>query len=337
MNEDVFGNDDMFGVEILRVSLPVRAAAQRIVGCAAREIAFLRIVDGPHAGFGECAPLAGLHRERLDECVEAIERWSDGEIEFEAMPPSAAFAASCAIETAEGFGTRPTGPVAVAGFFSGGVDEIDDAVAHTLRAHRTVKLKIGRASEADERALIGRVLELVPDARLRLDGNRRMTEAECVACVHGFDAERFEYLEDPLVDPSRLAALSARTGIAVALDETVVDDSSAARALRDELAREDCVAAWVLRLSALGPLARVRSIAREAEARGAHAVLSTAYESSYALRLAAHFAASLANGRCAHGLGTASLLAEDSCAPAIPAGGFLACEPLSAPFAEAWA
>jgi o-succinylbenzoate synthase len=330
-------SDDFAGVEILRVSLPVRAAARRIVGCSEREIAFVRVFDGPHAGVGECAPLAGLHRERLDDAIEAIERWSDGEIEFEEMPPSAAFAASCAVETAEGFGTRAAGPVAVAAFFSGGVDEIDDAVAHTLRAHRSVKLKIGRASEEAERALIGRVLELVPDARLRLDGNRMLSEVECAARVHGFDAERFEYLEDPLQDPSRLAALSARTGIAVALDETVVDDSPAARALRDELAREDCVAAWVLRLSALGPLARVRSIAREAEARGAHAVLSTAYESSYALRLAAHFAASLANGRCAHGLGTASLLAEDSCAPAIPAGGFLACEPLSAPFAEAWA
>ena len=127
-------SDDMLGVEILRVSLPVRAEAQRIVGCAAREIAFLRIADGPHAGFGECAPLAGLHREGLDESVEAIERWSDGEIEFEAMPPSAAFAASCAIETSEGFGTRPSGPVAVAAFFSGGVEEIDDAAAHMLCA-----------------------------------------------------------------------------------------------------------------------------------------------------------------------------------------------------------
>ena len=330
-------NDEFHGVEILRVSLAVCPAARRIVGCDARDIAFVRVAHGAHAGYGECAPLAGLHAESLDECIEAIERWSDGELDEADMPPSAAFAASCAVETAEGLGTRAAAPVAVAGFFAGGVEELDERAAHEMRAHRTLKLKIGRASEADERALIGRVLELVPDARLRLDGNRRMTEAECVARVHGFDAERFEYLEDPLVDPSRLAALSARTGIAVALDETVVDDSPAARALRDELAREDCVAAWVLRLSALGPLARVRSIAREAEARGAHAVLSTAYESSYALRLAAHLAASLANGRCAHGLGTASLLAEDSCAPAIPVAGFLACEPLSAPFAEAWA
>jgi o-succinylbenzoate synthase len=329
-------SDDIAGVEILRVSLPVRAAAQRIVGSSAREIAFVRVFDGPHAGFGECAPLAGLHRESLDESIDAIERWSDGELEFEEMPSSAAFAASCAIEAAEGFGTRAAGPVAVAAFFSGGIAEIDDAVTHTLRTHRTVKLKIGRASEADDRALIGRVLELVPDARLRLDGNRMLTEAECAARVHGFDAERFEYLEDPLKDPSRLAALSARTGIAVALDETIVDGSPAALALRDELAREDCVAAWVLRLSALGPLARVRALAHEAETRGAHAVLSTAYESSYALRFAAHLAASLPNGRCAHGLGTASLLLEDSCAPALPEGGFLACPPLPAPFAEAW-
>jgi len=323
-------------VEILCVSLAVRAEAQRIVGCSVRETAFLRVADGPHAGFGECAPLAGLHRESLADCIEAIERWSDGEIEFEEMPPSAAFAASCAIETAEGFGTRAAGPVAVAAFFAGGVDDLDDPALHLLRSHRSIKLKIGRASEANDRALIGRVLELVPDARLRLDGNRRLTEAECAARVHGFDAERFEYLEDPLVDPARLASLSARTGIAVALDETVVDTSPAAAALRDELAREDCVAAWVLRLSALGPLARVRSLARDAEARGAHAVLSTAYESSYALRLAAHLAASLPNARCAHGVGTASLLLEDSCAPAISEGGFLECPPLPAPFAEAW-
>jgi len=323
-------------VEILPVSLAVRREAQRIVGCAARDAAFLRVADGPHAGFGECAPLAGLHRESLEDAIEALERWSDGELEFDAMPPSAAFAASCAIETAEGFGTRAAGPVAVAAFFAGGVDDLDDGALHLLRTHRAIKLKIGRASEADDRALIGRVLELVPDARLRLDGNRRLTEAECAARVHGFDAERFEYLEDPLVDPSRLAALAARTGIAVALDETVVDASAAARALRDELAREDCVAAWVLRMSLVGPLARVRALAREAELRGAHAVLSTAYERSYTLRLAAHLAASLPNARCAHGIGTAPLLLEDSCAPALSEGGFLECPPLPAPFAEAW-
>jgi o-succinylbenzoate synthase len=322
--------------EILRVSLAVRADARRIVGAATREVAFVRVADGPHAGFGECAPLTGLHGESLDESIEAIERWADGEIEFDGMPPSAAFAASCALETAEGFGTRAAGPVAVAAFFAGGADELDAAAVQALAGARTVKLKIGRADEAADRALIARALEALPDARFRLDGNRRLAEAECVARVHGFDAERFEYLEDPLVDPSRLAALSARTGIAIALDETVVDASSAARELRDELAREDCVAAWVLRMSALGPLSRVRALARDAEARGAHAVLSTAYESSYTLRLAAHFASSLANARCAHGLGTAALLLEDSCASALSEGGFLECPPLPAPFAEAW-
>jgi o-succinylbenzoate synthase len=340
MMDDLHGDGahggDVAGVEILRVSLPVRPEARGIVGCDAREVAFVRVVDGPHAGFGECAPLAGLHRESLDECIEAIERWSDGEIEFDAMPPCAAFAASCAVETAEGFGTRVSGPVAVAGFFAGSAEDFDGAAIQALGGARSVKLKIGRADERAERALIARVLDALPSARLRLDGNRRLSEAECVARVQGFEAERFEYLEDPLKDPSRLVALSARTGIAVALDETIVDQSREARALRDELSRQDCVTAWVLRLSALGPLARVRELAHEAEERGAHAVLSTAYESSYGLRLAAHLAASIPNARCAHGLGTSWVLAEDACAPARASGGFLDCAPLPAPFAEAW-
>ena len=128
---------DVAGVEILRVSLPVRSEARGIVGCDSREVAFVRVVDGPHAGFGECAPLAGLHRESLDECIEAIERWSDGEIEFDAMPPCAAFAASCAVETAEVFGTRVSGPVAVAGFFAGSAEDFDGAAIQALGGARS--------------------------------------------------------------------------------------------------------------------------------------------------------------------------------------------------------
>ena len=329
---------DPAGVEILRASLAVRDGARRLVGADAREVAFLRVTDGGKVGFGECAPLVGLHRETLDEAIDALERWADGAVEPDAMPPSAAFAATCAIATLEGFGSRPAGDVEVAAFFAGGVDELDADAAAALAASgaRTLKLKIGRAGAEAERALVARVLELLPGARLRLDGNRRLSEDDCLARLRGFDASRFEYLEDPLEDPSRLASLAARSGIAIALDETVLDRSGAAGALRDELARAGCVAAWVLRLSVLGPLARTRALAQEAEARGAKAVLSTAYESSYALRLAAHLAATLPNGRCAHGLGTAALLAEDSCAPAMPVAGAIAADPLPVPFVEAW-
>ena len=79
---------------ILRVSLEVQPFARAIVGCSAREVAFLRIEDEVtgRVGFGECAPLPGLHRESLDEALSAIEDWMDGIREVDELPPSAAFA-----------------------------------------------------------------------------------------------------------------------------------------------------------------------------------------------------------------------------------------------------
>ena len=122
----------------------------------------------------------------------------------------------------------------------------------------------------------------------------------------------------------------------VALDELVVDASPSARALREELAATKCVAAWVLRMSAIGSLDAVHDRAAEAARCGADVVLSTAYESSYSLRLAVHLAAAIPNARRAHGLGTAHLLLSDSCASAAIRDGVLAGVPLPVPFAEAW-
>ena len=83
--------------------------------------------------------------------------------------------------------------------------------------------------------------------------------ASCAELLRGVDPARIEYLEEPLADPSELAALSGRTGMPIALDELVVDASPEARALREELARTKCVAAWVLRMSALGSLDAIRA------------------------------------------------------------------------------
>ena len=65
-------------VEMLRVSFPVVAKARALVGSPTREAVFLRVNDGVCAGFGECAPLAGMHHESLDDAMTALEEWSDG-------------------------------------------------------------------------------------------------------------------------------------------------------------------------------------------------------------------------------------------------------------------
>lgn len=323
---------------ILRASLEVQPFAHAVVGSAAREVAFLRIEDDVtgRVGFGECAPLRGLHRETLDEALSAIEDWMDGIREVDELPPSAAFAVSCALATSAGFASGIVRDAEVAGFFGGTAAEFTDGEVARLRGMRSVKLKIGRTSPADDRALVLRALDALPQARLRLDGNRRLSLASCTELLRGVDPARIEYLEEPLADPSELPALSYATGMPIALDELVVDSSPEARALREDLARMKCVAAWVLRMSAIGPLDRTYDLAEDAARQGIEIVLSTAYESSYTLRLAAHVAAAIPNARRAHGLGTAHVLLQDSCASAAVVGGRIEGTPVPVPFAEAW-
>lgn len=324
------------GTEILRVALAVRPEARGVVGCAAREVAFLRVSDGVRAGYGECAPLAGLHREDLDACIEALEAWSDGSLGLEAMPPSAAFAASTALAMFDGFGFRACAPAKAAAFFAGGSADLGGGAVEALADAATIKLKIGRADAQEERAFLARAAAAWPHARFRIDGNRRLDAAGCIARLGALDRARIEYLEEPLADPSGLADLSREAGVPVALDELVADPGDEARALRERLSGTGCVAAWVIRLSAIGPIEAVRARAGEAARLGVDAVLSTAYESSFSLRVAVHLAASIPNARRAHGIGTAALLAEDSCAPAQVVRGEIAGDPLPVPFAEAW-
>ena len=323
-------------VEMLRVSFPVVAKARALVGSPTREAVFLRVNDGVCAGFGECAPLAGMHHESLDDAMTALEEWSDGARELEELPPCAAFAASCAVETMEGFGQQAVRNAAVAHLFVRDGNAHGDELFFELRDARVVKVKIGRASAAFEMQLLRTLLRELPHIQLRLDGNRSLTRDECMERVHGLDAARIEYLEDPLRNPHELASLAHATGIRIALDETVLDDSIEAIALRESLARDGCVAAWVLRMSRLGSLESVRIRAAQAASLGADAVLSTAFESSYSLRVAVHLAASIPNARRAHGLGTAWVLANDSCAPALIEDGAIAGTPLPIPFAQAW-
>lgn len=329
------------GAEILRVSLAVRPEAQRVVGCTAREAAFLRLVDedAGSVGFGECAPLPGLHRESLDEAIEALERWIDGACDIEELPPSAAFAASTAAAMLDGFGAKPCAPAQVAAFFPGARADLDAPAVAALADAPVIKLKIGRAGVAEERAFLERAFAAWPRARFRLDGNRRMALGDCVALLRGLDLGRVEYVEEPLAQVGQLLQLSAEAGVTVALDELAAEPGDDARARRAGFAGHGgrgCVGVWVLRMSALGSIEAIRARADEAARLGVDVVLSTAYESSFSLRVAVHLAATIPNARRAHGIGTAGLLAEDSCAPARVERGEIAGDPLPVPFAEAW-
>ena len=325
-------------VRMLPARLPVRERDRAVVGAAARDAIFVRLDRDGRSGFGECAPLGGSDAP-IDECRRALEAWSAAGATADAvvsLPAPARLAASAAIETHAGLGAISRPPVPAAAYFGAGPTALDDAALDRLRRGAAIKLKIGRWPAGEERRMLERVLREIPGPRLRLDGNRSMRLDDCVALVRGLPAERFEYLEEPVVDPSDLGLLRERTGIEVALDELVLDATAEARDLRDRLGAGGGACAWVIRMSRIGSLDDVRRAMRVAASRGCDPVLSTAYESSWTIRLAAHLAHSMnATGR-PHGLGTADVLETDACAPATLASGCVPCGPIPVPLEGRW-
>lgn len=325
-------------VRMLRARFPVREGDRAVVGVPARDAVFLRIDLDGRSGFGECAPLGGADAT-LDACERALAAWSSAGAagdSISSLPPPARLAASAAIETLAGFGATPQAPVPAASYFGAGPEALDDASIDRLRRGTSAKVKVGRAAPTEERRMLERILREIPGTRLRLDGNRSMRLDDCIGLVRGLPTERFEYLEEPIHDPSDLGRLHRHTGIDIALDELVLDGSPGANDLRDRLSTAGGACAWVVRLSRIGSLDEARHAMRAAASRGCDPVLSTAYESSWTIRLAAHLARSLdATGR-PHGLGTAEVLEDDACAPAVLADGCVPCGPLPVPLEDRW-
>jgi hypothetical protein len=139
------------------------------------------------------------------------------------MPAPARFAAASALEMLAGFGSRQGPMVPVAAYWGAGPNMLDERALDGLMGARSVKVKIGRAEARDERRMLECLLESLPGACLRLDGNRSMRIDACTALVAGLPRERIEYFEEPIEDPSMLGALRDATGIHVGLDELIVD------------------------------------------------------------------------------------------------------------------
>jgi o-succinylbenzoate synthase len=324
---------------LARASFGVRPADAEVVGCTVREAVFVRLAQGGRAGFGECAPLGASSTETLAACVRALEAWAHAgapdAVPFD-MPAPARFAAASALEMLAGFGSRQGPMVPVAAYWGAGPNMLDARALDGLMGARSVKVKIGRAEARDERRMLECLLESLPGACLRLDGNRSMRIDACTALVAGLPRERIEYFEEPIEDPAMLGALRDATGIHVGLDELIVDPHPDAASLRDRLTAEGHACAWVLRMSRIGTTGEVRALMHRAASLGCDPVLSTAYESSWTILLGAHLAAEAGATRRPHGLGTARVLANDACRPAAPVDGCIPCIPLPVPLEGGW-
>jgi O-succinylbenzoate synthase len=191
-------------------------------------------------------------------------------------------------------------------------DEDATGVARSIRraladGYRTVKLKVGASGRAEDGGRIAAALDgAAGRLRLRLDANRAWTLEQAVALLEGLRDAPIEYVEEPLRDaePAALYRLRERTGVAIALDESL-----ASRADLERFAGAYDVA--VLKAPRLGgPHATMRMIAAAREL-GAAVTITDALESCIGRALALHLAAAAGLEERAVGLAGASLLAED--------------------------
>jgi O-succinylbenzoate synthase len=174
------------------------------------------------------------------------------------------------------------------------------------RAHVPLKVKVGRRTPEEDRARLVALLDaLPPTVALRVDANRSLDLDGAVRLFAGLPPERIEYVEEPLRDPRLVGAFFDRTGLGVALDETMREP------LGRELLTHPAVVAVVLKPSVLGGLRVAREEAERARTAGRTAVVSSTFESGIGLEILAQLACAVNGTPVAAGLGTDRWLAED--------------------------
>lgn len=300
-----------------------------------REGLLLRLYgDDGSEGWGESAPLPDFSKESLDEAAVQLRRltgaligrevrddWTDRdgpfgrELERIAPAPSVRFGLElavwnlCAISSGKALPDlvtpQPRETVPVNGFLSGAPDGILwEARRMRDAGYRAVKVKVGRRG-VEEDVGLARALgeELGNDVSLRLDANRAWGYEEAARFVRG--APRFEYVEEPLADPTRMPALVQEFGVSVALDESLVgmepgglDEHGYARAI-------------VLKPTLLGGISHTLRMAERALRLGMTPVVSSAYESGVGTAALVALAAGIGERPVPTGLDTYRALERD--------------------------
>lgn len=268
---------------------------------------------------GEASPLPGLHAERLEtlpallpaalELLEDHERPYDplpnelvSQPAWTSLPPCLRLGLEAASEKISGVRNAlryelPTPPSTA--LFDGTTLDFTPELAQ----QRRVKVKVGRREMGEEIDLVRALRRaLVDEAEIRLDANRAFSLEEAVSFARAIRDIEPVWIEEPVQDPADIPEFIDRSGLPVALDETLRDPRFAT------LGGRMGVAAWVVKPALFGLLGSREIFASTADLRNRPAcVVSSCFEGTVGLALLAELARE-APGQPAPGLGTADWL-----------------------------
>ncbi|WP_068867846.1 o-succinylbenzoate synthase [Prosthecochloris sp. CIB 2401] len=300
--------------------------------------------DGTHRSYGEIAPLPGLHDETLPEALEQLRnRIEEAMVDIATqssihkipefpghLMPSVRTGlemAACNLQAS----IRGTFPLPEAtpslvplnALVYGNPGNIEkQALEHYSMGYRSFKFKVTNR-DADTVAEQIRLLdaELEKEVEFRLDSNQSFDLDSASRFLETLPKQRISYIEEPLGNPRDIQELHARTGIRIALDETLWQSPD----IRHHLP-ESCLGAYVLKPSRIGGILATIRLIQEAEQRNIPPIISSAFESGISLGFYALLCTTLRSATHAAGLDTfrqlgtdiisAALETEHGCIPA---------------------
>lgn len=298
----------------------------------------LRDHDG-FTGWGEISPLPGFSRESsadaqnqfasirnqltghpvpdsLEKLSGGFQRWLGGLNLF----PSVRFgvettvlnllATHSAIPLHTLLNSASPSVVSVNALLTGSTDDIlKHAEQMRKEGYRAVKLKVGHLSVHDGIRLTKSVYERLGSVTLRLDANRAWNLNEAITFTDGITGCNIEYVEEPCQNYNDSLKLAERTGLPVALDESLSDIAP------ESLHGLAGVKAVVLKPTLLGGVERSMQFTREAHKLGMMPVISSSFESSLGILTLANLAAAAGDMHIQAGLDTLSWFEKDILKP----------------------
>ena len=285
----------------------------------------LKSTEGNYTGYGEIAPLPGLHKESLEsaeeQLVELLSKHGvvDPTVVHDGLFPSVRTGLEMAMINLEAAisGESPsfsiTGKAAAqqvpvnALLFGETPQVIERTEEYFNLGYRTFKLKVSsgesetaiRSIEALHR-IYGSTIEL------RLDANQSFSLDEAVDFAGKIPKGIIAYIEEPLKRAEQIGKFYAKTALRSALDETLWQQPE----LLEQISPE-ALAALILKPNRLGGISVALKLARYAEKNSLLAVFSSAFESGISLSFYTALAASATSEPAACGLDTYRYLNRD--------------------------
>ncbi len=251
--------------------------------------------DSGNKGYGEAAPLPGLHPFDLDQVIAQLKNFEPQDISplfMELLYPSAKTALEMAmfdlrLQSQKAFDKFRILTLPVNGLVMAQDADLFDAVDVLIaEGYISIKIKVGRLPLAKDIETIQRLKELIGNrATIRLDANRLWTLDESLEFCNQVAGDQIEYIEEPLADISQYPFFFDSTDMPVAFDETLVEKGV------EELDCLDKVKAFILKPSLLGGLSLTGQFIALAFENDIMPVMSCTFPSDLSLRSFALFAA----------------------------------------------